>query len=459
MAKVKTRFVCNACGHVSTQLLGKCPGCKQFNTLEESREAALADSHARRIPGQNGLHAPALPRPLIEVEAHDLARIPTGDSELDRVLGGGLVPGCVILLGGEPGIGKSTLMLQSTMTLAARGLRVLYVGGEESPEQVRMRAERLGNLTADLYILPETNAVEIVERLNQHPPDLLIIDSIQTLYQPSVESAPGSASQIRESAALLTAWAKQHHVPTLMVGHITKEGSLAGPKVLEHLVDVVLQFEGERNHAYRMLRANKNRFGSTSELGLYEMLGTGLTAVENPSDVLLGQTDDDLQSGAAVAAALEGARPMLVEVQALVSTAVYGTPQRSGTGFDVRRLNMLLAVLEKRCGFKLGTLDVFLNIAGGLRITDPALDLAVIAAILSSTLDVPLPVGTAFAGEVGLSGEIRPVSRLNQRVAEASRMGIKRLLVSGHGRLELAPVAGLEVVPVKRVNDLHGVLF
>jgi DNA repair protein RadA/Sms len=350
-------------------------------------------------------------------------------------------------------------MLQSTMAMAAAGMKVLYVGGEESPEQVRMRAERLGNLTPNLLILPETNAAEIVECLNRDRPDLLIIDSIQTLYQPSVEAAPGSVSQIRESASLLTAWAKQHGVPTLMVGHITKEGSLAGPKVLEHLVDVVLQFEGERNHAYRMLRANKNRFGSTAELGLYEMLGTGLAAVENPSDVLLGQTDDDLQSGAAVAAALEGARPMLVEVQALVSTAVYGTPQRSGTGFDLRRLNMLLAVLEKRNGFKLATLDVFLNIAGGLRIADPALDLAVIAAILSSALDVPLPIGTAFAGEVGLSGEIRPVARLNQRVAEAARMGIRRLLVSGHGRMDLGAFEGLEIVPVKRVNDLHGVLF
>jgi len=405
------------------------------------------------------LSAPVTPRPLLDVQAQDLSRIPTGDLELDRVLGGGLVPGCVVLLGGEPGIGKSTLMLQSTMSLALEGKRVLYVGGEESPEQVRMRAERLGQLSPNLLILPETNAAQVVEALEQDRPDLLIIDSIQTMFQPSVEAAPGSVSQIRESAALLTAWAKKHNVPTLMVGHITKEGSLAGPKVLEHLVDVVLQFEGERNHAYRMLRANKNRFGSTAELGLYEMLGTGLVAVANPSDVLLGQTDDDLQSGAAVAAALEGARPLLVEVQALVSTAVYGTPQRSGTGFDLRRLNMLLAVLEKRCGFKLATLDVFLNIAGGLRITDPALDLAVVSAILSSALDVALPVGTAFAGEIGLSGEIRPVARLNQRVAEASRMGIKRLLVSGHGRMDLSGMEGLEIVPVKRVNDLHGVLF
>lgn len=438
-------------------MLGKCPGCKHWNTFEESREAVIAEAHARRMPGTQGMKT--APRPLIEVESRNLVRIPTGDKELDRVLGGGLVPGCVVLLGGEPGIGKSTLMLQSTMALAAQGMKVLYVGGEESPEQVRMRAERLGKLTANLLILPETNAAEIVEALRADRPDLLIIDSIQTLYQPSVEAAPGSVSQIRESAHLLTAWAKQHNVPTLMVGHITKEGALAGPKVLEHLVDVVLQFEGERNHAYRMLRANKNRFGSTAELGLYEMLGSGLAAVENPSDVLLGQTDDDLQSGAAVAAALEGARPLLVEVQALVSTAVYGTPQRSGTGYDLRRLNMLLAVLEKRVGFKLATLDVFLNIAGGLRIADPALDLAVIAAILSSALDVPLPVGTAFAGEVGLSGEIRPVARLNQRVAEAARMGIRRLLVSGHGRMDLQSFEGIEIVPVKRVSDLHGVLF
>ncbi len=388
-------------------------------------------------------------------------RMSTGDSELDRVLGNGVVPGAVVLLGGEPGIGKSTLMLQSVLAMAKTAERILYVAGEESPEQVRMRAERLGDVSPSLFVFPETDAQAVLRELEANRPSVVIIDSIQTMFLPEVDSAPGSVSQIRETSGAFTRFAKQHHVPVFFIGHITKEGSLAGPKVLEHMVDVVLQFEGERHHAYRMLRAAKNRFGTTAELGLYEMRGSGLIAVEHPSNALLGQSkDEDALSGTAIAAAIEGARPMLVEVQALVSSAVYGTPQRSGTGFDLRRLNMLLAVLEKRCGFKLGTQDVFLNMAGGLRIQDPALDLAVVAAILSSVLDVPLPYGTVFAGEVGLTGEIRPVPRMNQRMAEASRLGMKRMFYSGHARNLEAPKSGsMELIGIRQVSDLHGKLF
>lgn len=400
-------------------------------------------------------------RPLADVEVRELGRISTGDLELDRVLGHGVVPGAVVLLGGEPGIGKSTLMLQAVLHMASTSERVLYIAGEESPEQVRMRAERLGQVPRSLFVFADTDAQVVLRELEAHPPSAVIVDSIQTMFLPELDSAPGSVAQIRESAAGFTRYAKQHHVPVFLIGHITKEGSLAGPKVLEHMVDVVLQFEGERHHAYRMLRAVKNRFGTTAELGLYEMHGTGLKAVDHPSDALLGQKSDvDGLSGTSISAALEGARPMLVEVQALVSTAVYGTPQRSGTGFDLRRLNMLLAVLEKRCGFKLGTLDVFLNLAGGLRIQDPAIDLAVVAAILSSVLDVPLPWGTVFAGEVGLTGEIRPVPRMNQRVAEASRMGMKRMFYSAHARTADWPeAAGMQLIGIHQVSDLHGKLF
>lgn len=399
--------------------------------------------------------------PLVDVEVLELGRTPTGDGELDRVLGQGVVPGAVVLLGGEPGIGKSTLMLQSVLHMAAHADRILYVAGEESPEQVRMRAERLGTVPPSLFVFAETDAQAVLNELEARRPAAVIIDSIQTMFLPEVESAPGSVAQIRETAAAFTRFAKQHHVPVFFIGHITKEGSLAGPKVLEHMVDVVLQFEGERHHAYRMLRAAKNRFGTTAELGLYEMRGSGLQAVDHPSDALLGQkSEDDALSGTAVAAALEGARPMLVEVQALVSTAVYGTPQRSGTGFDLRRLNMLLAVLEKRCGFKLGSKDVFLNLAGGLKIQDPAIDLAVVSAILSSVLDVPLPWGTAFAGEVGLTGEIRPVPRMNQRIAEASRLGMKRMFYSGHARnIEIPKGTEMQLIGIRQVSDLHGRLF
>lgn len=437
--------------------VGQCPGCKSWNTLVEFTRQELAPAIARR--GVDSAREPAKARPLTEVTASEVSRLNSGVSDLNRVLGEGIVAGSVVLLGGEPGIGKSTLMLQSAMAMSNAGLKILYVAGEESPQQVRMRAERLGPLSPNLLILPETNTEVVLQEAKEQSPDIVVVDSVQTLFHPTVEAAPGSVSQIRESAAALTRLAKEQNVPVFLIGHITKEGSIAGPKILEHMVDVVLSFEGERHHAYRMLRAVKNRFGTTAELGLFEMRGTGLAVVDHPSDVLLRTEEDDDLSGSAVAAALEGARPMLVEVQALVSTAVYGTPQRSGTGFDSRRLNMLLAVLEKRNGFQLASKDVFLNMAGGLRLQDPAMDLAVVAAILSSTLDVPLPPGTAFAGEIGLSGEVRPVPRLPQRIAEAARMGMKRLFISGLSNEKVTAPPGLEIVSLRRVSDLHGRLF
>ena len=402
------------------------------------------------------LQAPRI-QPLSEVDVAEMPRLSMGDKELNRVLGGGAVPGGVVLLGGEPGIGKSTLMLQVALQVAATGEKVLYVSGEESAEQVRMRANRLGEIAPTPLIFPQTQVPAVLDALREERPSLVVVDSVQTLDLPDQDGVPGSVGQIRESAAALTAFAKTTGTPLFMVGHITKEGSLAGPKVLEHMVDVVLQFEGDRHHAYRMLRAAKNRFGTTAELGIYEMTGEGLSAVDHPSEVLLGERGS-AESGSAVAVSIQGARPLLVEIQALVSTAVYGTPQRSGTGFDLRRLNMLLAVLEKRCGFKLGVLDVFLNLAGGLKIQDPANDLAVVAAILSSSLDLPLDNRTCFAGEVGLSGEIRPVPRLEQRMAEAARLGMERMLISGHGS-HPTPPKGLIVVPVKRVNEVQRVVF
>ena len=406
--------------------------------------------------GMAELQAPKV-RPLHEVDVAELPRLDMGEKELNRVLGGGSVPGGVVLLGGEPGIGKSTLMLQVALAVGASGAKVLYISGEESAEQVRMRANRLGAIAPSVLIYPQTQVPAVLDALRREKPTLVVVDSIQTLDLPDQDGVPGSVGQIRESAAALTTYAKASGTPLFMVGHITKEGSLAGPKVLEHMVDVVLQFEGDRHHAYRMLRAAKNRFGTTAELGIYEMTGKGLASVDHPSEVLLGERGS-AESGSAVAVSLQGVRPMLVETQALVSTAVYGTPQRSGTGFDLRRLNMLLAVLEKRCEFKLGQFDVFLNLAGGLKIQDPANDLAVVAAILSSKLNVPLDNRTCFAGEVGLSGEIRPVPRLEQRMMEAARLGMERMLVSGHGSHPKAP-KGLTVVPVKRVSEVHRVIF
>ena len=454
MAKTKKRFVCSECGHAHPQWVGQCNNCETWNTLAEESVARVSQRTARS--GLDQLQTMQV-RPLLDVSVSELPRLDMGDKELNRVLGGGSVPGGVVLLGGEPGIGKSTLMLQVALAVGNTGAKVLYVSGEESAEQVRMRANRLGDISASVLIFPQTQVPSILEALRVEKPALVIVDSVQTLDLPDQGGVPGSVGQIRESSAALTALAKVTGTPMFMVGHITKEGSLAGPKVLEHMVDVVLQFEGDRNHAYRMLRASKNRFGTTSELGIYEMAGNGLCAVDHPSEVLLGERDA-AGSGSAVSVALQGARPLLVEIQALVSTAVYGTPQRSGTGFDLRRLNMLLAVLEKRCGFKLAQFDVFLNLAGGLKIHDPANDLAVVAAILSSSLDLPLDKRTAFAGEVGLNGEIRPVARLEQRMAEASRLGMERMLISGHGKPPRSP-KGLSVVPVMGVNDVQRVIF
>lgn len=422
--------------------------------MEEEQVQELSQRGKRT--GVAMLQAPRI-QPLSEVDVAEMPRLSMGDKELNRVLGGGAVPGGVVLLGGEPGIGKSTLMLQVALQVAATGAKVLYVSGEESAEQVRMRANRLGEIAPSALIFPQTQVPAVLDALREERPSLVVVDSVQTLDLPDQGGVPGSVGQIRESAAALTAFAKTTGTPLFMVGHITKEGSLAGPKVLEHMVDVVLQFEGDRHHAYRMLRAAKNRFGTTAELGIYEMTGEGLSAVDHPSEVLLGERGS-AESGSAVAVSIQGARPLLVEIQALVSTAVYGTPQRSGTGFDLRRLNMLLAVLEKRCGFKLGVLDVFLNLAGGLKIQDPANDLAVVAAILSSSLDLALDNRTCFAGEVGLSGEIRPVPRLEQRMAEAARLGMERMLISGHGS-HPTPPKGLTVVPVKRVNEVQRVVF
>lgn len=454
MAKVKTQYVCSECGHAHPQWVGQCTQCKSWNTLRE--EAVVPPSQREARSGLTSLQKPQI-RPLADVQVSEIPRLDMGDEELNRVLGGGAVPGGVVLLGGEPGIGKSTLMLQVALQVGQTGAKVLYVSGEESAEQVRMRANRLGTIAPSVLIFPQTQVPAILDALREENPAVIVVDSIQTLDHPEQDGVPGSVGQIRESAAALTTWSKSTGTPLFMVGHITKEGALAGPKVLEHMVDVVLQFEGDRHHAYRMLRAAKNRFGTTAELGIYEMTGEGLSAVDHPSEVLLGERGN-ASSGSAVAVSLQGARPLLVEIQALVSTAVYGTPQRSGTGFDLRRLNMLLAVLEKRCGFKLGQFDVFLNLAGGLKIQDPANDLAVVAAILSSSLDLTLDNRTCFAGEVGLNGEIRPVARLEQRMAEASRLGMERMLVSGHGSHPTAP-NGLKVIPVKRVNEVQRVVF
>lgn len=452
MAKQRTQFVCQECGATHLKWMGRCTSCGAFNTLTEELVVQAPKGFSRT----NNSLVKREAAPLKSFESSSGVRVILKDDELNRVLGGGLVPGSLILCGGEPGIGKSTLLLQTAMQFGDK--TVLYVSGEESPEQVRMRAERIGPLNDALYILPETDTSVISEQIEVLNPDLVIIDSIQTIHTPNLESSPGSVSQVRESSAELLNIAKTQGIPIILIGHITKEGSIAGPKVLEHMVDVVLQFEGDRYHAFRILRTVKNRFGSTHELGIYEMRGDGLQAVLNPSAVLIGEQDAAL-SGSAIAASLEGMRPLLLEVQALVSTAVYGTPQRSATGYDLRRLNMLLAVLEKRCGFKLGMKDVFLNIAGGMRVEDPAIDLAVVSACLSSSLDLSLPAKTAFAGEVGLSGEVRPVARIDQRISEAAKMGFEQIFISGYSRNIKSQYDELKVVKIEKVSDLHRQLF
>lgn len=397
------------------------------------------------------------PIPITQVSSEDAERIPLPDTELNRVLGGGLVPGSVTLIGGDPGIGKSTLLLQLGLNFTSQ--KILYVSGEESANQIKLRAERIGKLHDKLLLLTDTSLERVMERIDEVEPDLVIIDSIQTMQSPEVDSVPGSVAQIRECTGELIQFAKETNTPVVLIGHITKEGNIAGPKVMEHMVDVVLQFEGDRQHLYRLIRSSKNRFGSTNELGIYEMQGSGLKEVHDPSQVLLSQRDEGL-SGSAIAASMEGARPMVIEAQALVSTAAYGTPQRTTTGFDQRRLHMLLAVLEKRCGLAIGKFDVFVNMAGGIRVDDPAIDMAVICAALSSSEDYPIPAKTCFAGEVGLSGEIRPVTRIEQRIREAEKLGFEDIYVSGYGLKGIETKGmNINVRPVKRVEELFQSLF
>lgn len=453
MAKVKTAFFCQSCGYETPKWLGKCPSCEEWNSFVEEIKS---NSKKEVVAFSSSTGRTAKPQKIAEIESKKEPRIQLFDKELNRVLGNGLVPGSLILFGGEPGIGKSTLLLQ--MAVKEVGKTILYVSGEESDQQVRMRAERIGLDNQNCFILTETNIQNIFKQAELMEPDMLIIDSIQTIFTQHIESSPGSISQIRECTAALLRYAKQTEIPVFLIGHITKEGSLAGPKVLEHMVDAVLQFEGDRNHVYRLLRSIKNRFGSTNELGIYEMLGNGLRQVENPSEILISESDAKL-SGISIAATIEGLRPMLVEIQALVSTAAYGTPQRSATGFDLRRLNMLLAVMEKRCGFKLATKDVFLNIAGGIKIDDPAIDLSVVAAILSSNFDVSIEKNIALSAEVGLAGEVRPVNRIDQRIHEAQKLGFDKIIISKHNKGIDQTNFKIEIVQCTRVEEVLKELF
>ena len=419
--KVKTAYFCQNCGTQHPKWQGQCSACKEWNTIVEE----VVQKEEVKLWSKKGADSKVKALKVADISLTNESRIKTGNTELDRVLGGGIVPGAVILLGGEPGIGKSTLMLQ--LALGLKNFKTLYVSGEESAKQIKMRAERLGEGSSDCLILTETSTQNIFTHIDAVKPNLLVVDSIQTLHSQAIDASPGSVSQIRETASELLRFAKETATPVILIGHITKDGGIAGPKILEHMVDVVLQFEGDRNHIYRILRAQKNRFGSTSELGIYEMVSHGLREVHNPSEILISQKDESL-SGTAIAATVEGMRPMLIEIQALVSSAVYGTPQRSATGFDLRRLSMLLAVLEKRCGFRLGAKDVFLNITGGIKVDDPSIDLCVIAAILSSNENIAISDKTCFAGEVGLSGEIRPATRIEQRILEAEKLGFEQIL-------------------------------
>ncbi len=452
MAKVKSAYFCQNCGYETPKWLGKCPSCNEWNTFVEE----LIQKQVPQVVAFSKSQQTAKPQQLSEINRQEHPRIAFSDDELNRVLGGGMVPGSLILFGGEPGIGKSTLLLQLAIT--STSLKTLYVSGEESDQQIKMRAERIGVKHDNCFILTETNVQNIFTQAEAIQPELLIIDSIQTLYSSQIESSPGSISQVRESTAQLLRYAKQSNVPVILIGHITKEGSLAGPKVLEHMVDAVLQFEGDRNHVYRLLRSMKNRFGSTNELGIYEMNGSGLRQVKNPSEILITNSDDQL-SGVSIGATLEGMRPILIEVQALVSTAAYGTPQRSCTGFDAKRLNMLLAVMEKRCGFKLGAKDVFLNIAGGIKVDDPAIDLAVVAAVLSSNADLAIPKTVALSAEVGLSGELRPVNRIDQRISEAEKLGFEKIIVSKYNKGIEHSSNKIEIVQCSKITEVVRELF
>lgn len=454
MSKLKTAWFCSNCGFQSPKWMGRCPTCSSWNTFQE--EFVESSSSATTIKS-NSIQKTSQPVAIENVSNQSEARISTKSIELDRVLGGGLVPGSLILIGGEPGIGKSTLMLQ--VAIKNNGLKVLYVTGEESETQIKMRADRIGIKNNNCHILMETDLDRILHHLNSFQPQLVIIDSIQTLQSSKADAIEGSISQIRLCTIELQNWCKKTNVPIFLVGHITKEGNFAGPKLLEHIVDTVLYFEGDRNYGYRILRSIKNRFGSTQELGIFEMQASGLREVSNPSEILITHRDTPV-SGVAIATTMEGVRPILIEVQALVSTAAYGMPQRSSTGFDVRRMNMLLAVLEKRCGFRLNIKDVFLNIAGGLRVTDPAIDLAIIAAILSSSEDIPLNPKDCFAAEVGLSGEIRSVNHLKNRITEAEKLGFSRIFVSKFGIKDLAASFNkIEVIPVGKMEDFFMKVF
>lgn len=456
MAKAKTIYVCSNCGADSPKWVGKCPSCGEWNTYNE--EISLKESAAQKhnIPGLADKEK-ARPVLLRDITSQEEVRLDLIDGELNRVLGGGLVKGSLVLIGGEPGIGKSTLVMQTVLRL--KGVRTLYASGEESSRQLKLRADRMEHDNPDCFILCETNLEQLFVQAKNIQPELLIVDSIQTMYTEMIESSPGSISQVRECSAAILKYAKESGVPVLLIGHINKEGSIAGPKVLEHIVDTVLQFEGDQHYMYRILRSIKNRFGSTAELGIYEMRQNGLREVSNPSELLLTQNHEGL-SGVAIAAAIEGIRPFLIETQALVSSAVYGNPQRSATGFDLRRMNMLLAVLEKRAGFKLAQKDVFLNIAGGLKVNDPAIDLSVISAILSSSLDISIEAGVSMAGEVGLSGEIRPVNRIEQRIMEAEKLGFSRILIP-YNNLKGFNTSNckIEVVQVKKVEEAFRQLF
>ncbi|TCI92301.1 DNA repair protein RadA [Tenacibaculum sp. M341] len=452
MAKTKTTFFCQNCGTQHAQWTGQCNVCKQWNTIVE--EVIQKEEKRNWKTPSNTEKKVSRPLRVQEIEFNAEERVVTRNKELDNVLGGGLVKGSVVLLGGEPGVGKSTLLLQVALQITQK---VLYVSGEESQSQIKMRAERLDNANSDCLILTETNTQRIFKSIEEVQPDVLVIDSIQTLHTNSIEASPGSISQIRETSAELIKFAKETSTPVLLIGHINKEGHIAGPKILEHMVDVVLQFEGDRNHTYRILRAQKNRFGSTAELGIYEMLSDGLREVTNPSEILISKKDTDL-SGTAIASTLEGVRPLMIEIQALVSTAVYGTPQRSTTGYNLKRLNMILAVLEKRAGFKLGAKDVFLNITGGINIDDPAIDLAVVAAILSSNQDMAINPNVCFAAEVGLAGEIRPVSKIDQRIVEAEKLGYKTFVTSKYNKIT-SKNHSIRVLLVGKIEEAFATLF
>ncbi len=456
MSKTKSIYFCQNCGNQSPKWVGKCPVCNEWNTYVQE----VVDKVEEKLKEKRG-HASKKneePKPVAIKDVHELEteRIDTKDTELNRVLGGGIVPGSLVLIGGEPGIGKSTLMLQ--LALQLKGKKIMYVTGEESDRQIKLRADRVGIKNEQCFILSETNTQQIFKQANELAPDIIIIDSIQTLFTVYIESPAGSVSQVRECTAELQRFSKETSIPVFLIGHITKDGMIAGPKVLEHIVDTVLQFEGDRNYTYRILRTTKNRFGSTSEIGIYEMAGEGLRPVLNPSEILLTQREEEL-SGIAIASMVEGMRPFLIETQALVTPAFYGTPQRSSTGFDGRRLNMLLAVLEKRAGFRFGTKDVFLNIAGGLRVEDPAIDLAVVAALTSSYNDIPVSTKHAFAAEIGLSGEVRAVSRIEQRISEADKLGFEKIFISKFNQKLDKKKFNIEIVYLSKVQQLVEGLF